>query len=405
MKILFLGTLTSNKVRNYLDSFNARHEPGDIVQQYILKALKNVDNNDIYMINSPRIESYPDCKVKKVPYDVIDYLNIKGVSVGYNNYKLYSHLSRKNNFIRECKKWAFDNLNDPLSIFVFSLNSTFLQGALSIKRIIKNVNICVIVPDLPSFMSKYKWPLSFFKKIDVKRIEKLRKQIDLYVLYSSQMIDALKITNKNYIVIEGFIDKDKINIKGKKKFNSKKVCLYAGDLNKIYGIQMLINAFKNITIDTELHLYGSPKLICNYELNEKVKYMGLLNSKEVFEKMKEADLLINPRPSSLELTRYSFPSKTFEYMSSGTPSLMCKLPGIPEDYFEFLYFFEKENEDGYRDTIEKILEKSDDELSEKGKKAAEFLMNNKTSDIQVAKILERLKENEKKVQKGYDVHH
>ena len=109
---------------------------------------------------------------------------------------------------------------------------------------------------------------------------------------------------------------------------------------------------------------------------------------EMFRVMQKARLLINPRPSTLPLSRYSFPSKTFEYMASGTPVLMTKLPSLPEEYCPYLYLFEDESIDGFARTLENVLSLSDDELNEMGRRARLFIKEQKNSDAQVKKIID-----------------
>ena len=104
--------------------------------------------------------------------------------------------------------------------------------------------------------------------------------------------------------------------------------------------------------------------------------------------MREADLLLNPRPSNIDLSRYSCPSKTFEYMASGTPVLMTKLPGLPEEYYPYLYFFEGESAEGFAKGIRAVLESSKEELHEKGRLAQEFLVKEKNADLQVGRIVD-----------------
>ena len=58
--------------------------------------------------------------------------------------------------------------------------------------------------------------------------------------------------------------------------------------------------------------------------------MGCVTNDEIVRLQCEATLLVNPRPSDKEFCKYSFPSKTIEYMASGTPVLMTKLPGVPD---------------------------------------------------------------------------
>ena len=342
--------------------------------------------NDISVISTPRIEWFPKCRVKRVRKISFSIGNAQGIMTGFLNIGIVSLLFRKKNFINCCKNWAFSNKEREIRIIVYSLNSTFLKAVIAIKRIIRSAKVCIIVPDLPIHMSNYKWPISFFKKRDVLRIEKLRKNVDYYCLYSLQMAKELNLKSNQFVVTEGFVDKQKINLIKKTAFTDRRICLYAGGLNPKYGIQMMIDAFANISCNCELHIYGNKEQMNNFILNENVKYMGMLSPDEVFQKMRESDLLINPRPSSLELTKYSFPSKTFEYMASGTPCVMCKLPGLPTEYLPYIYIFDDETVEGFRNKIEFILKQSNEELAEQGNKAAWFLFENKTTDNQLKKM-------------------
>ena len=48
-------------------------------------------------------------------------------------------------------------------------------------------------------------------------------------------------------------------------------------------------------------------------------------------------VLVNPRPNNEEYTKYSFPSKDIEYLSSGKPTVAFLLDGMPKCYQDFLY--------------------------------------------------------------------
>ena len=115
--------------------------------------------------------------------------------------------------------------------------------------------------------------------------------------------------------------------------------------------------------------------------------MGTLSQDDVFQRMREVDLLLNPRPTNIELAKYSCPSKTFEYMASGTPVLMTRLPGLPDEYYPYLYFFDTENVEGFARKINEVLHKGCDELQEKGRQAQQFLVENKDAGKQVRRIM------------------
>ena len=79
-----------------------------------------------------------------------------------------------------------------------------------------------------------------------------------------------------------------------------------------------------------------------------------------------------------------------EYLASGTPCIMHKLPGVPEEYFEYVYLSEKEDAEGLKDTIINVLNKTQNELDEFGRKASEFILQNKNPIAQVKKIYDMI---------------
>ena len=110
--------------------------------------------------------------------------------------------------------------------------------------------------------------------------------------------------------------------------------MYAGALSKRYGIAELIEAFRQTNLDAQLHIYGfgdfAPELEKIAREDARVCYKGRVSREEILEREREASLLVNVRNPKDEFTAYSFPSKTIEYMASGTPLLTSRLPGIPQ---------------------------------------------------------------------------
>ena len=88
-------------------------------------------------------------------------------------------------------------------------------------------------------------------------------------------------------------------------------------------------------------------------------------NEEVVSAELEASLLINPRPTHEEFTKYSFPSKNMEYMASGTPVLTTKLPGMPADYYPYVFLVNDESAEGMAKAYRDVLEKTEQYLNEK----------------------------------------
>ncbi|MEZ7821215.1 MAG: glycosyltransferase, partial [Patescibacteria group bacterium] len=120
----------------------------------------------------------------------------------------------------------------------------------------------------------------------------------------------------------------------------------------------------------------------------RIKYIGQVNREEVLVYQRKSTLLINPRQPNNGLTRYTFPSKTMEYMASGTPLLMYELEGIAKEYFNYCYTLDDLSPEALKNTLVNILSKSNEELSIKGRLAREFIINQKSSKVQVKKILD-----------------
>jgi len=123
------------------------------------------------------------------------------------------------------------------------------------------------------------------------------------------------------------------------------------------------------------------------KMNPHISYCGVVPSTALKEIEKKAILLVNPRPSTDEYTKYSFPSKTLEYMSSGTATLSTKLKGIPDDYLEYLYWFDDEDEKGMTNKLKEIFNKSDQEIKNFGQKGSEFVYKEKSAISQTKKII------------------
>lgn len=248
------------------------------------------------------------------------------------------------------------------------------------------IPVVAIVTDIPGMLRK--------TRIYSRMNAKLMQQYDGYILLTEQMNEIVNPTNKPFMIMEGSCE----NIPELKSNNSdKKIILYSGSLwRKNAGLEYFTEGFIKANLpDTELHFYGTGEFEEDLKEIEKnhpsIKYMGCITNAEMVQKQAEAFLLVNPRPSNAEFCKYSFPSKTFEYMVSGTPVLMTRLPGIPNEYFQYTYTIDKENADGVCDVLREIVDKRDVELEQKGLQARKFVQENKNNLIQAKRITEFLK--------------
>ena len=74
-------------------------------------------------------------------------------------------------------------------------------------------------------------------------------------------------------------------------------------------------------------------------------------------------------------------------MVSGTPVLTTKLPGMPKEYYPFVYLIDEESVEGYARAISETLRQSDESLMEKGRLARNFVLKNKNNVFQADRII------------------
>lgn len=278
-------------------------------------------------------------------------------------------------------------LGKDSAVIVDGLNRiTALSGMLAAR--LRGKPCIGIVTDLPDMLGGG----SFSKKLANFVI----RHCTGYVLLTEAMNDCLNQKGKPYVILEGHADitmADRIPDLAKK--DPVRVCFYAGGVSKQYGLSNLVEGFRKADLpNARLHIYGPGDYVEELRQiaaeDERIFYGGMLLNTEIVEKEQEATLLVNPRPTDEEYVKYSFPSKTMEYMASGTPVLTTVLPGMPKEYHPYVYLLEDETADGIAGKLRNVLSCSDTELFRKGVEARMFVLQQKNNVIQAQKILEML---------------
>ena len=290
--------------------------------------------------------------------------------------------------------WKVLTAKDRSSVVVCDgLNIAASAGAMAAAFLRRFLTVG-IVTDVPCFTTSNNDSLTH--KLNLW----LMRRFGSYLLLTEQMSAIVNSGNKPHIVLEGHADQKMAQTDNTLSAkHPKKVCLYAGALKEIYGVGHLIEGFIAADLaDAELHIYGDgdyvPKLQTVTEKNPNVKYMGVAPNSDVVKAELAATLLINPRPTHEEFTKYSFPSKNMEYMASGTPVLTTRLPGMPEDHKPYVYFIEQEDAEGVKTALQTVLAQDRQTLHDFGAAAKKFILQEKTHVSQAAKVLDFIKNKE-----------
>lgn len=388
MKILYIGCfVTPSQERILLSNKTKITAATTSFQRAFLSGFKTAElKPDI--INAADIGSWPKRSKQVCMYGSTE--NLYGMiceNVHYINISLYKQFSIYKSLLSAGIKWVKRNDNEDILIVVYSLIYPYLKAAVDIKKIFPNVRVCCIVLDLPEFFCDN---CSYMSKLfdDTPKVYKCCELIDSFVLLTEQMRIPLKVGRRPWLLMEGLYKPvEQLSIE-----KQERTLLYTGKLDSRFGIRDLLKAFQAIEYDdVQLWICGDgtdreyvKKIAC---IDKRIKYFGMLNQTEVFELQKKASLLINPRKPEGEYTKYSFPSKTMEYMASGTPTLMYQLPGMPDDYMPYVILFRNSSEKEMIITITEWLNKPQVELDAFGASARNFIMENKTADKQIGRFL------------------
>ena len=175
----------------------------------------------------------------------------------------------------------------------------------------------------------------------------------------------------------------------------KKIILYTGTLHKKFGIMNLVEAFQQIKdSDYELVICGvgdsEDAIKAAAQKDKRIRFLGKLPREQVLEWQGKATVLVNPRQNNEEFTKYSFPSKTMEYLSSGVPLVAYKLDGIPDEYDPYIFYVNENSISCLANTVRRVCEMTEAERETVGKAGREFVLNQKNGTEQVKKIINLL---------------
>lgn len=370
-------------------------------EQSIIYGLKQLPVN-LRVLTIPAVYSWPHNNNKLITKsECYDDHGVAINSAGFLNVFLLNKITILTS--------AFFNLKKQYSYFkgekiyvIANAPTVYMLVAIKLSMLFskKKIDYSVIIPDIPSMISQIHDRKGFKKRfvgwLDNYSI-KLLSQCNQVVLLTEAMTDFF---NKpiRHIVMEGLIDERKYSIVHTECTSDKRIILYTGSVHRQFGIMNLVEAFKEASLpdDVELWICGSGD--CSEDLknisdgNSRIKFLGLVDSNTAKDLQLKAALLANPRTSERSFTKYSFPSKTLEYMMTGKPVVMNRLPGIPEEYFKYVITPKDESIQQWAVTLSELMSEKYEESICKGVKGREFVLNSKNAKKQMERVVDFITE-------------
>lgn len=399
MKLFYFGSVCSDEIFSQTVK-ESKVKPSASAQNFesaLLKGLGAMDGLELFAVSAESIAMYPGGnrmmlkkRIDTVAEGVVTHV-VPAVNLPF--LKQQGHASETAKLL---KNWLKENRNNTEKcVLVYGLYPAVVK---KIQKICKKHScrcFCVIT-DVPSTMFTYTRSKNLFKRVLGKLYRngavRMQSEFDGYVYLTEQMSERVA-PGKPYVVVETIADTELFEAVGYPLKKQPPAIVYAGALYKKYGIDLILDVFKSVKSDSELWLFGSgdyEEVIREEEKRDpRIKFFGRVDRETVLKAETEASLLLNLRNSTDEYTKYSFPSKMIEYMLSGTPLLTTALPGIPEEYYPYVYVTERTEPSEIAALIDKILADRTN-LKILGEKAKRFVMEKKNSRTQAEKIYDFL---------------
>lgn len=241
-------------------------------------------------------------------------------------------------------------------------------------------------------------PSTCFYKLDYWLHKKLLPLFDGLVVITDSISNdfASKIP---FIRVEGGIKNELVqrftNVTRKTKNGNAKspfILVVAGGLDEANGISVILEAFSLLEGDDyRLDIAGTGPLedIVRQAANkdERINFQGFIPFDEVLKLYDSADVLVNMRLTKAINTRYFFPSKIMECLTSGVP-VISTCPGhVTEEFSDFAFLLKDERPVDLANMIKYVASLAPDIRADKAAKAQEYMIRNKTWDVQGLRVV------------------
>jgi glycosyltransferase involved in cell wall biosynthesis len=368
----------------------------------VLKGLEANCPGDITVMNIINTVNFPKYKQLVFPTENWSH-NEKSTDyhIGYINLFGIKYLTQYHNLKKHLKAWAKANPNEKLVIYVQDIFFPSVMAALSVAKKFPNIKTCLMTGDLygkyglsPNCNPLKNWLLSQKDKFVETRIP----QFDSYVLATKYMAQAMGVQDKPVTVMECLYAPETSQLPEIQNRTAKeKIIFYAGAVREEYGILHLIRAFSLIS-DPNYRLWiagggaGAKAVQKAAESDPRIVFLGFISPREVLERQQLATLLVNPRTSENEFSKYSFASKNMECLASGKPYVAHKLLCNPPEYDHYICYPDAETDEALAKKMVEVCEMSSSERDELAQRSRDFILQEKNPHSQCKKVVEMLRE-------------
>ena len=393
-KIVFIGYVVTPEEANVMSGVSIA---GNKMQWNIIKHLSENKDYDVECITITPYAPFPKDRKALIPKKKVAYFDgrVKCTRPSYINLPIIKQIHQIFSVYFAAKKVMKKNPDSV--IFTFNMFPQVGIPARKLRKKFKKSDLVCLLADLP--LDDYtnrrgfsKWLRSKFDKSTIKSI----LCVDRFVVLNKYVVETFA-KNKPYIVVDGGIEESAIeSAHYQPKERKEKNILFCGALTEYNGISNLLKAMEFVKYDEVcLDIYGGgflkDEVIKAAENDSRIRFWGFVANTEVMQLQKEAWILINPRVVDDPISKVTFPSKTFEYLLSGTPVLSTRLNGYSEDYEGKIFFSKTDSPQDIADAINCLYETNEETLFETARSAFEYVVSEKSWKHQTERISDFIK--------------
>lgn len=378
MALLFISSIVPDKEKFQSKAFN---RSGNNVLLGIADALPSSLNCEVW--GAQPVPSFPQGKMwisggeeqlnnGKTVY-LIPFLNIKLLKDIFKGFYCLFRIT----------KWKRKHKDEECKILLYNIYSPPIPMLSMICRLF-HIQLFAILYDLgvPPKRLGLSWATMLGYRIGEYFAKKYIPQLDGRIVINESIV-RYYAPQKDYLLIDGGINDNIVKHLFPLKISETIECIFvcAGMLWDQNGTKLILEAMKlcaNPNIKVVFAGRGiDVELIKKASLEDnRISYVGMLSIEDLFKLYEKADVLLNLRIE--EDVDFHFPSKLLEYMATGKLVLSTPIAHAKRDYGHLIEILKDTTPQALRDAMMRIAEMPKSFLYEKGLRAREFMLENRT---------------------------
>lgn len=312
----------------------------------------------VFLLSAVPVQSYPLVPQKWFSGGNFVEAGIAGRMLAFANLMILKHLTRFLSCLLalpQLRRWSVR------TVYIHGVHSPFLLFGVLLRFL--GYRVVPILTDPPGVILPTDGKLAAtLKRIDAAVIRALIRPSTAVVALAPEL--ARPYADKlPTLVLPGILNgnwlervRDFAAATDRTEPGQRPIILYAGGLAAAYGADRLIDA-ASLLPDVDFIFYGKGDQVARLQSSAapNILYKGFSDAATLAGAMRDASVLINPRPSGADFAVQSFPSKLIEYLATGRTVLTTRIRSIPADLAGYFAYIDDETPAGIADAIRKAL--------------------------------------------------